>query len=260
MWSLSENEALEFTNNLNNNKWGISFKPKHDSQQIEFLDLLICQNDEGFETSTYFKSVDANSDLNFQSNQYRKWKENIPFVQLRRMRKNCTTDTKFEDQSKIIVNHLKEKGFPDGLVTEAYKKVKTLSQEELLSKIVENKKEEPIKKSLNDESSNCSMNFTTTFNTAHVRIRNILRKNWFILQKDPLPKGLLPKNPVVTYRRAPMIKSIVAPSRCHIRESGDEKRKTKGSFKCGSARCLCCGEIAHEKKVCFFMYWRKIKH
>lgn len=70
---------------------------KYGVQQIEFLDLLISQNNQGFETSTYFKAVDANSYLDFQINHYRKWRENIPFGQLRRIRKNCTTNTKFEE-------------------------------------------------------------------------------------------------------------------------------------------------------------------
>lgn len=92
------------------------------------------------------------------------------------MRKNCTTDIKFEEQSKIIVNCLKENGFPDGLVTEAYKKVENLSQEELLSKFVE--KEESIKKMPNEKNSKRPLNFTTTFNTAHGRIRSILQNNY----------------------------------------------------------------------------------
>lgn len=131
------------------------------------------------------------------------------------------------------MKRLKEKGFPKGLVTEAFNKVKNLSQEQLLNKMETNRDDN--KKPWNKKSINQSINFT---------------KNWFILQKDPVLKELLPSIPMVTFRRAPTIKNIMAPSRLrrHARKSNEETQQTKGSYKCGSGCCLCCGEKAHVRK------------
>lgn len=102
LWECDERDAADLVEILNNNGWGIKFTLKFNNVEIEFLDVLIRKEKGRFSTSTFFKPVDSNSSLSFHSNHYRKWKENIPFGQMRRMRKNFTSDEKFEEQSQTI--------------------------------------------------------------------------------------------------------------------------------------------------------------
>lgn len=70
-------------------------------------------------TSTFFKKVDINSFLSFDSGHYKKWKINISYGQYRRIRKNCTNENKYHKQSKILKQPFKEKGYPNTLIKEA---------------------------------------------------------------------------------------------------------------------------------------------
>lgn len=121
-----KNRPWKFTEELNNNTWGIKFTPKFSKQHIEFLDLIGKHENGRCVTATYFKEVDANSYISFKSNHLRKWKENIPYSY--RVRKNCTSEKEFKEQAEVIQERLSEKGYPRGLVIEALKRASNESQ------------------------------------------------------------------------------------------------------------------------------------
>lgn len=134
-------------------------------------------------------------------------KRNVPYGQSCRIRKNCTEDN---IQSKVIAKRFLNKGYPKILVEKAYQKAKALNQEKCLEmKINPSSAKSPV---------NCT-NFITKYNRSHRAIHNVLRKYWYILQKDPYLRPLLSQNPHVTYRRPPTLKSILAPSRLHQHRS-----------------------------------------
>lgn len=78
-----EREAEEFTDELYRNNWGIRFTLKCNSNEINFLDLLINQKYIRVVTCTNFKQYDINR-------------------YIRKCEKNCTEDQAFEDQAKMI--------------------------------------------------------------------------------------------------------------------------------------------------------------
>lgn len=55
------------------------------------MDLVITQKDEKFVASTYYKNVDHNRFLKFDSGHYSKLNLNVPFVQFTRIRKIVLT-------------------------------------------------------------------------------------------------------------------------------------------------------------------------
>lgn len=119
-------------------------------------------------------------------------------------------ESTFEDQATIIKKRFAEKGYPKHLVTEAYNKTKTASQKEYLG--LEGNDSQIIAidttKRRKDDTHN-----TGVFDWSHLEIQRILAKNWFILKSDPILKDIIPERPTITFRRAPTIKNIVAPSR-----------------------------------------------
>lgn len=108
---------------------GITFTPNFQDKSIEFLDLNISYKEDAFVTSTYFKKVDANSYFNFSSGHFHKWKNNIPYGQFRRIRKNCTVDHVFEEEAKVVKKRFKEKDYPEKTVQDAYIKIKNVDQD-----------------------------------------------------------------------------------------------------------------------------------
>lgn len=123
---------MTFVENINSNDWGIRLTPKYDSTKMEFLDLMISQEENQFTTSTFFKPVDINSYLHFSSHHFKKWKCNIPFGQLRQIRKNCTSNSTFKEQALIIQERLLEKDYPRQLVRGIFEKTMKSTQREYL--------------------------------------------------------------------------------------------------------------------------------
>lgn len=163
LWEGTASEAAKFTVFFNQNPWGIKFTHNFSDIEIQFLDLSISHNNDNFITSTYFKSVDTNSYLDFSSGHYSKWKKNVPYGQFRRVRKNCSEDATFEIQAKIIAKRFLEKGYPIKLLEDAYTRAKSLNQNECLTS-----KEKEQEKS--DTFSNRTK-FITTYNRSHVTIQ-----------------------------------------------------------------------------------------
>lgn len=110
----------------------LNIPPKFNKQEIEFLDILVSQEGGRFNSSTYFKPVDINSYLDFESHHYRNWKENMTFGNVRRIGKNCAQDSQFEKKANIIKGRRKEKGYPKNLITKAYRRAKSSSQAKYL--------------------------------------------------------------------------------------------------------------------------------
>lgn len=200
LWRGDDQEAHRFVHFLNTNTWGIKFTPNFCYTEIEFLDVLISHDQQRYTTSTFFKKVDSNSYLELSSGHYHKWKRNIPFGQFRQVRTNCTEESMYQEQAKIISQRFREKGYPKGLIEDAYHRASTLTQEQCLapkSKILENTQDR--------------VNFITTHNKWYAKIQGVLRKHWHILSKDPYLKTFLTKIPQITYRRPPTPKNLLAP-------------------------------------------------
>lgn len=127
--------------------------------------------------STYFKQVDSNSYLEFSSGHHDAWKHNVPFGQFRRVRKNCTEETTFEIQAEKIKQRFQDKGYPKGLIKNAFNRAKKLNQDTCL-----------IPKPPHQ-----GVSFITTFNKSHHEIRRVFRKHRYILLCDPYLKTIYDK-------------------------------------------------------------------
>lgn len=96
------------------------------------------------------------------------------------------------------------------MISEVYNRASETNQLEHLEPKITSKnqpKEQEVKNRIT------TTNVITTYNDSHTTIRNILRKNWFILEKDPYLNNKTLKNPFLTFRRAPTLKGILAPSK-----------------------------------------------
>lgn len=80
---------------------------------------------------------------------------------------------------------------------------------------------------------NNNVNFNTTYSYKHLEGRNVLKKYWFLLNKDPYVSTSMTRNPKIIYKRSPSLKNVIAPSL--IKQHGekvDENGKSKGSYRC----------------------------
>lgn len=164
MWDGTETEFTDLTTQLNQNEYGIQLSGNISPGTMEYLDTELKSEDNKMISITYFKEVDTNSLLDFKSVHYKQWLSNVPFGQFRRLRKNCTLEKDFEEQSHTMT----KKKCPKHLIHEAKTKAGNLSQETCL---LPSKKP---KKQLLQATSDYQHNFITTYNHAYSNIVNIL--------------------------------------------------------------------------------------
>lgn len=246
IWKGSAEDFHCFVDFLNNNQWGLSFTSNISKTNLEYLDIELSVLDTQIITKTFFKSVDCNSFLNFQSSHYKKWLLNIPYGQFRRVRKNCSRDVDFEHQVKIMETRFQEKGYPKTVIADAIKRTRNLTQNDCLPKttITTMPKKANIRQNTKTNQT-YSLNFITTYNQSHSNIRDILTKHWPILMNDSHLKHILPIRPNCTFRRAITLKNLLAPSKIRKPTPTDKSQdkqlaKQSGSHRCNSTRCKNC--------------------
>lgn len=119
-----------------------------------------------------------NSLLRFDSHHPRSLRENLPFGQFLRVRRNCSNIPDFRRKAKDLSMKLKVRRYPNNLVRTSMKRAANNHREALL--------EPPVVKPPLDR-----LVCVTTYNTSSSKIQKMIRKRWRILNSSgetiPLP-------------------------------------------------------------------------
>lgn len=237
IWEGNEAEFLLFNNILNDNDWGLNF-----SGSVNSIDITLFNEGPKVFTKNFFKKVDSNYFLEFNSCHHCNWVKNIPFGQLRRIKRNCTRQKDFKEQSKTLIQKCKDKKYPKTIIKEAYNRA-VLTQDQCIPPRTKNNRETDTK--------DFKQAFITNYSEDHNFIRQIMTKYWYILKKDPFLEKTLSNKPCIIYRRAKSLKNVLAPSQIKLGNKNNEMVHTMnsiacGSFKCKHIKCKCCLNITND--------------
>ncbi|CAN2391269.1 hypothetical protein PRIEUP_LOCUS1308, partial [Pristimantis euphronides] len=246
IWRGSHDSLKSLVFELNQNNWGLEFTSTIHESNIVFLDLDISICNNTIITKTFFKKTDTNSFLDFRSSHQHAWKTNVPFGQIKRIRRNCTMDKDFTAQVGVLQKRFLDRKYPRGLLTNALQSVNNLSQNDCLVPKVHNADPDNFKTE--------QARFITRFSRHHKLIKHVLIKYWPLIRNDHMLGPLVSDKPCIIHRRAPTIKNIVAPSKPRNKNWGPHIHITSrelapcnpGVYKCGSSRCKCCPHITHD--------------
>lgn len=111
LWDGTADTFLQFLQELDTNRYGLSFTGKWDTEHIDYLNLEIYKNGTSLHTRTFFKVTDRNGYIPTSSCHHPRWKANIPKGQLLRLRRNCNSAEDFKIQADVIIDRFKEKGY-----------------------------------------------------------------------------------------------------------------------------------------------------
>ncbi|XP_075422987.1 uncharacterized protein LOC142463956 [Ascaphus truei] len=249
IWDGEEAELQEILKSFDENPLGLKFTFNIDATSIVFLDLLLTFDDNlDIITATHFKEVSVNNYVHASSNHHKQWLQNIPLGQFHRIRRNCSRDTDFVQQSGELSLKFKHKGYDKQLINESFKKVSSMDR----STMLQTSKNRQVTSRLGynspvivDKTVTSSLRFITTYNQSHKAIQNIMSNHWGVLRCDPHLKGILPDRASIVYRKARSMKSIIAPTKL---KSANNSEKTalnglKGNHKCGRGRCITCRHL-----------------
>ena len=166
--------ALEFT-------WEIS------TSSVTFLDINVSIQNDGLATSVHYKPADSHSYLLHSSSHPPQVKNSIPYSQFLRLRRLCSDDTDFSAKADEMRNFFAERNYPNSVVTDALERVHNISRETAL-KPSESKSEDRIP-------------LTITYHPNNLRVKDIILKNFKLLQSDPDTATIFEKPPLVSFKR-----------------------------------------------------------
>ncbi|XP_063796437.1 uncharacterized protein LOC134958036 [Pseudophryne corroboree] len=229
-WNGQEDELLIFTDKLNQNDFNLKFVTTSSLKEISFLDLCLYVEDDTLKTKTFRKVTDSNVYIEMGSLHHPNWLDGIPFSQFTRIKWNCSDQTICNEQILETTNRFINKGYSVDLINKARIKVENINRDDLLK---EKDKEQETKNERNKWA------FISQFNPLHKDIERIFRRNWYLLQKDPVIGKEIPDRPTFIYRKAPSLKDKLV--RSAIDENTRASTRTKGFHRCG--QCLMCRTV-----------------
>jgi hypothetical protein len=157
---------------------------------LSFLDikLTITQSTQ-LSTSVFYKETDSHSYLTYPSSHPTTTKDSIPYSQFLRLRRLCSDDDDFRAQAASMATFFRSRGYPANIVEAAQQRASGVTRREAL---------EP---SRTDESNEDRTILVLTYHPHNIAIKNILMKNFNIIQDDPDLRQIFPKPPLVAYKR-----------------------------------------------------------
>ncbi|XP_066430643.1 vomeronasal type-2 receptor 26-like [Eleutherodactylus coqui] len=121
-WEGTSTSFKSFVDSLNENTLNLHVTSEINSTTLPFLDLLIQKNEDGTISSTLYRKATApNSLLGCYSHHPTPLKRGIPKGQFLRMRRNCSDDSSFLEESKKCIQRFKDREYPENVVLEAFR-------------------------------------------------------------------------------------------------------------------------------------------
>ena len=173
----------------------LNFSSTASDVDLPFLDLLITIKDGKINTRTYEKPTDKNSLLKFESHHPRALRNNLPYGQFLRIRRNCTDHENYRLQSTGLSTKLEERGYPRHIVREARKRASNTPREVLLT--------------ANTRDTKSPLTCVTSFTPISNQIRGIIQKRWNILNSVSLKLEL----PLFSFKRTQNCRDILVHTR-----------------------------------------------
>ncbi|XP_078543346.1 uncharacterized protein LOC144828767 [Lissotriton helveticus] len=227
IWDGPAPELMSYFDFLNDNPFNVQFTMEHDQQSINFLDVTFFIQDNTVHSRTHRKATSCNSTLHHNSSHPLHIIDNIPYGEMIRMRRNCSTEETFLSNIMETEQRFLERGYPASTLQKADRKVMQVKRKTTLAPTtVRNTTNRPLA-------------FSTEFTDRSNKVYNILRKHWHLLSDVPTLQGSVTPKPKVCYRRGKNLRNILCPSYVvSPRNTNWLTTDTKGFYTCND--CNMC--------------------
>ncbi|OCT76231.1 hypothetical protein XELAEV_18031435mg [Xenopus laevis] len=202
------------------------------------------------ETTVYTKPYSGNSLLRADSCHPKHFNGGIPKGQFIRLRRNCSTEEKFVEESCKLWDKFLQKGYDMRVLQKAFEVALSCTRDDLISrKVKEGKKREGnTRDNIGTRTSDVTRNLerkqeqklilSTKYSAQFNRIKQIVNRHLPVLYGDSIFKQLLEPGVHVVARRAPTLRMSLSPSVAREERKTDTWLHSTGMFKCGSNRCV----------------------
>ena len=245
-WTGDMPQALAFFEWVNTLDPYLRFTHHISDQEIPFLDLLITINDGKLCTKTFSKPTDRNSLLRFDSHHPKSLRQNLPYGQFLRLRRNCSEVEQFSQQAQSLSGKLDLKGYPTRTIRNARKRALNTHRDILL---------EPSTRQIRE-----AMTCVTTFTPLSNQVQKIILKRWNILSAGTL--NIV--RPMFSFKRTANLKDILVHTRPQPKRGTMPRHEflppVIGHHACGNCNVCHLTETSREIVIGTDDIWRQIKH
>ena len=200
LWTINRDEIKQFIEQANNHHPTIKFTAEISEMETTFLDTTIYkgirfQHDALLDVRTHFKPTETFQYTHFSSSHPPGVKKGfIKGEALRLLRTNSSKEL-FEEKIKNFKSHLTERGYPENLI------ITTLSEV-----IFEDRKLALQKKQKENKR---ILPFVTQYQPSVPNLKQILMKNWHLIEHQPFLSEIYKDTPLISYKRGRSLKDIL---------------------------------------------------
>ena len=184
----SEQELVDFINFASNFHPSIKFTYEVSSSSLPFLDILISlvPGEDKLSTSVYYKPTDSHAYLNYTSSHPPSTKDGIPFSQFLRLRRLCSSDADFELRAGEMSNFFVGQGYDKHCVARGLQRARAIPRCNALNlhrcDVASTNSDRPV--------------LAITYHPHNLPVKNIILKNFYIVQSDTDLRELFPAPPL----------------------------------------------------------------
>ena len=232
VWRGSERLARDFLVWLNHCNAFLKFTQEIGQSCLVFLDLNIYVDGNLLRTTTHTKATARNCLLRFDSFHPRHLRENLPFGQFLRLRRNCSNVRDFECQADSLTDKLVSRRYPLGVIKRARKRARNNNRDALLESIIK-------------ETGPPRLTCVTTYNAASNQVSKSINKHWRTLTSGALSF----EKPLISYKRGRNIRDILVHTR-PVKPKATSAPSSffpsiSGHYPCGSCRICHLTKVTH---------------
>ena len=149
--------------------------------------IKVSINGNGLSTSVHYKRADSHRYLLHSSSHPSHVKNSIPFSQFLRLRRLCSDDSDFSNKLEEMCHFFKKRGYPDSVVNTAQHRAQQIDRQSALQTSQKEKNER--------------IPFTLTYHPHILADKNIILKNFKLLQNDNETGRIFSQPPLISFKR-----------------------------------------------------------
>ena len=195
---------------------------------LPVLDIKTRLQDGCISTTVYYKPTDKHSFLRWDSHHPLKCKRSIPYSQFLRLRRLCSSEAFFKEETEKMKGFFVDRGYPLSVINEGLERAASVSREVTLTNVVRPE----VKK----------IPLVVPYCRQTQRISSIVKRNARILASDSEIGAAFQNNIMLSYKNFGSVGSMM------IRAAlpSDE---IPGTFPCGHRNCKTCPYVSGDCSV-----------
>ena len=247
LWQHGEDELEKFTTHLNSVHETIKFTIEKSRTSVSFLDTEVHLDNSHIYTTLYVKPTNRNNYLPFDSAHPYHCKKGLPYGQFLRIQRICSRVEDYRHHCVDKAALLRQKGYPQALIDEAYVKARDKTRDELL-RPTEKMAEQVAKK----------IYMTTTYNPAYDGLRSQVYKTWDLLDHSSSTRHIHDTGLQVGYRRPKNLRDLLVKSK--LTPITEKSQPTKPANKtCTNRKCRYCPLLNTDGQIVASVTGRKYR-